>query len=351
MDTINGVAVPEFMRTPELQGKLEALLKKIKNMYLYDARDNLIYEGVDRSQAEGIVDKLIEETATFMIKSGMKSVLIPMSGGADSTLVAALLRMARDEYDLSYKIIGVTLPHELQADADHYNDLGLWAGRFYCDEVTTVELKETAAFLDDHLFNPCLRFESGKTFGELATELCPDYTAKQLRIDRGNTTARLRMIFSYGWATRFGGAQPSTDNLSELLMGFWTLCGDEGTFKLIQKILKGVEQPLIMDVLEIPPIYIVQKPTDGLGVSDGDVAQLYGELYTGAETYFDVDCVVIRHFAGVKFPDSRNPAVFGLHHPVIKQFLRTGFKRHPFVIERETLGLTDIGSNNPERNT
>jgi nicotinamide-nucleotide amidase len=187
-------------------------------------------------------------------------------------------------------------------------------------------------------------FESGKTFGELAAELCPDYTDKQRKIDRGNTTARLRMIFSYGWATRFGGAQPSTDNLSELLMGFWTLCGDEGTFKLIQKILKGVEQPVIMKVLEIPAIYIVQKPTDGLGVSDGDVAQLYGELFTGVETYFDVDCVLIRHFMGQKFPDVLNPTIQGLNHPVIKQMLRTGFKRQPFVIERETLGLKPIQS-------
>jgi NH3-dependent NAD+ synthetase len=275
----------------------------------------------------------------------MKSALIPMSGGADSTLVACLLRKARDKYAPWFKLIGVTLPRKLQADADIYNDLGLNAAREYCDEVATVELGKVADFIEDELFDgEKLKFESGRTFAEVRAELTPNRTERQMRIDRGNITARLRMIFSYGWASAFGGAQPSTDNLSELLMGFWTLCGDEGTFKLIQKILKGVEQPVIMKVLEIPAIYIVQKPTDGLGVSDGDVAQLYGELFTGAETYFDVDCVLIGHFMGQKFPDVLNPTIQGLNHPVIKQMLRTGFKRQPFVIERETLGLKPIQS-------
>lgn len=340
MNEINGVAVPEFMRTLELQNSLDALIFKMRNLALFDTAGKLLYQGFSDLDAENVTNKLVEETAAYMTQNGLKSVLIPMSGGADSTLVACLLRRARDQYRLAYKIIGVTLPRQLQADANHYNDLGLWASRFYCDEVTCVPLGKVADFIENELFDGNkLIFESGRSFADVQKELIPEPTEKQTRIDRGNITARLRMIFAYGWASRFGGAQPSTDNLSELLMGFWTLCGDEGTFKLIQKILKGVEQPMIMKALEIPPIYIVQKPTDGLGVSDGDVAQLYDELYTGKETYFDVDCVVIRHFASVKFPDLKNPTVFGMDHPVIKQFYRTGFKRQPFVIERETLGI------------
>ena len=342
LEQINGVKVPEFMNTDELVLSYKDLYYKIQDLSI--SRPDGAYYGLGDKDSDRVVNLLLEEAATFMLKSGMKSALIPMSGGADSTTVACLLRKARDKYNIPFKLIGVTLPRQLQADADHYNDLGLWAARFYCDEVATVELGEAATFVDDHLFDPGLKFESGKTFGELQNELCPDYTERQRRVDRGNTTARLRMIFSYGWATRFGGAQPSTDNLSELLMGFWTLCGDEGTFKLIQKIMKGVEQPIIMRKLDIPLIYIIQKPTDGLGVSEGDVEQLYGPLYTGRETYFDVDCVVIRHFGGHKFPDVLNPTVFGMQHPVIQQFFRTGFKRNPFVIERETLGLIPIGS-------
>ena len=341
---INGIQVPEWMNTRDQMAMRNDLINDITNLVVFDSNGNLLYQGLGQTSTIRVVKSLLHETAAFMTANGMKSVLIPMSGGADSTLVACLLRTARDTVGLDYKIIGVTLPRKLQADADHYNDLGLWAARFYCDEVATVELGETAAFVDDHLFNPGLKFESGRTFGELQDELSPNRTEKQKNIDRGNITARLRMIFSYGWASRFSGAQPSTDNLSELLMGFWTLCGDEGTFKLIQKILKGAEQPKIMHALGIPDIYIVQKPTDGLGVSDGDVAQLYGELYTGEETYFDVDCVMISFFGGVKFPDIKNPTVLGLNHPVIKQFFRTGFKRNPFVIERKTLGLKSIGS-------
>jgi len=118
----------------------------------------------------------------------------------------------------------------------------------------------------------------------------------------------------------------STDNLSEYLLGFWTLHGDVGDLSPIQHIFKGLELPLIAEYLEIPKKYIDQQPTDGLGITATDVEQF------GVDSYEEVDRRLIDYIE------------HGLRHElfcgVIKQYERTHYKRRgPYVIDRKYFNL------------
>jgi len=317
------------------------------------------------AQALTIADALVDKTVRYLLATRHKAIVIPMSGGADSTLMAAILRAAVARFPTFARdhqrdatpplIVGVTLPIKLQDDANEYDDLGLAAARLYADEVVRIPLGNLHQQVIDDLFgaNAYLpKCESGSSLVDLVANGFGnnrDAMTQAVKVVKGSTAARLRMIFCYGWASLLQGAQCSTDNLTEALTGFWTLCGDEGTFKVIQCLLKGLEQPQVMAALGIPDIYILKPPTDGLGVGDGDVAQLYGALYTGGETYQDVDTVLLRYFDGMDydpvggwFVDPKHPEVEPLDHPVVRWHIRTHFKRSPWCVTRTGVGLPSI---------
>jgi NH3-dependent NAD+ synthetase len=299
------------------------------------------------AQAGQIYARIVRLAARHLDEVGFKSVLVPASGGADSTFMLKILRDASDLNAANGKnaprIIGITLPWHLQEEGEYLDDMGVWACELYAHDYATVNIAPAGLAALDALFNyDNITMASGKTLTELAEEINPDYPDREYRVDRGNIAARLRMMFSYGTAKRLGGAQCSTDNLSEGLEGFWTLCGDEGTFKYIQGIWKGLEQPSLMYIAGVPSPFYMQLETDGLGVGDGDCAQLYGSLFTGNETYMDVDTVLVRYLGGDEYPDPLNPEVKAGDHPVVRWHRGTDFKRNPFSLGRNDLGLTKI---------
>ena len=98
------------------------------------------------------------------------------------------------------------------------------------------------------------------------------------RIRRGNIKARLRMITLYNIAAANGGLVASTDNYSEMAMGFWTLHGDVGDLSPIQSLNKSWEVPALARWLGVPESIWRAKPTDGLGIDDNDEAQ-FGYTY------------------------------------------------------------------------
>lgn len=307
-----------------------------------------VYKPPTLDQAKEIYTKLVEKAADHLDRCKFRSVTVPASGGADSTFMLKILRDAADklkaEKGKTVKVYGFTLPCVLQADGDYYDDMGAWACELYADDYATVNVGEAHAAVIEKLFDldNIKMQKSGRTLNETFKEISPDYPIREFKVDRGNVAARLRMIFSYGIAKMLGGAQCSTDNLSEGLTGFWTLCGDEGTFKYIQGVLKGFEQPILMYVAGIPSPFYTQKETDGLGVGDGDVSQMYGSLYTGKETYFEVDAVLVNMLAGSLHPDPMNPTVGYYDHPVVQWYHRTEFKRNVYSIGRSAIGLQTL---------
>jgi NH3-dependent NAD+ synthetase len=312
--------------------------------------DGRIYRPPDRDEALETLDSLVLAAATHIDNCQFRTVVVPASGGADSTFLLWILRHAVDHLNATrnkdVKVIGFTLPCTLQGDAEYLDDMGLWSCELYADDYTSVNVGPAHAFVSDSLFNlDAIHMKgSGQPLSELVEAVNPNYPSREVRVDRGNTAARLRMIFAYGIAKRLGGAQCSTDNLSEGYTGFWTLCGDEGTFKYIQGVLKGLEEPVLMAAAGIPSPFIVQLETDGLGVADGDVSQLYGSLFDSEnpQTYYDVDTVIVNDLGGAEYPDPRFPDIRAEDHPVVRWNRRTEFKRSVFCLGRGDLGLIKI---------
>lgn len=328
---------------------LDARLKRL-NATSIALSDGSVFRPPKVIEAHKILDRLTRLAMAHIIDNGFHSVIVPASGGADSTFMLAILRRASDAiWQASARrvsIIGFTLPCTLQSDAQYLDDMGKWACELYADDFATVNVGPAHRILMEELFTlEAIHMEkSDQSLAALAKATLPDYPDREERVDRGNVAARLRMIFSYGIAKRLGGAQCSTDNLSEGYTGFWTLCGDEGTFKYIQGVLKGLEEPILMAACGIPSPFIVQNETDGLGIANGDVPQLYGHLFTpdNPQTYYDVDRVIVADLGGEEFPDPLYPEVAAQDHPVVRWNRRTEFKRSVFSLGREALGLPTL---------
>lgn len=100
------------------------------------------------------------------------------------------------------------------------------------------------------------------------------------------------MLFLYHMAQIHGGCVLSTDQLDELLTGFWTLHGDVGDVSPIQLVPKSVEyglaRMLCARLTDPAPLQaaIEAVPTDGLGISRSDLDRSEGQSYAQVEDIF-----------------------------------------------------------------
>jgi hypothetical protein len=158
--------------------------------------------------------------------------------------------------------------------------------------------------------------------------LCPNVLdepvedTKAIRVRKGNIRARLRMITLYNLAQLHGGFVASTDNLSELGAGFWTLHGDVGDYSPIQSLLKSWEVPYLAQLNGVPESTVRAKPTDGLGIDSGDEAQL------GA-SYLEWDLMTYALHQGMAVRDADQPEIVRFYDPAKFEFRTTPSVRSP----------------------
>ncbi|MEJ1299645.1 ammonia-dependent NAD(+) synthetase [Latilactobacillus sakei] len=139
----------------------------------------------------------------------LKSYVLGISGGQDSTLVGALAEKAMQEMraetgDESYQFIAVRLPYGEQADeSDAMAAIEFMAA----DQVKRVNIKGSVDAMVQSLA------ETGVTVSDF---------------NKGNIKARVRMISQYGIAGENSGAVLGTDHSAESITGFYTKFGDGG---------------------------------------------------------------------------------------------------------------------------
>lgn len=226
---------------------------------------------------ESVVKNIVNGIAKYVDDNHLKCCVLGLSGGIDSTVTAALCKMAK------VPLIGVSLPcHTNEADEKSAAKL---VGEEFCDSFKEVNL--------EYLFTATKNFCDHSVSEQESTP-----------ISQGNIKARLRMIALYDIASKSGGIVMDTDNLTENFLGFFTLKGDECDFNPIGGLWKHEVYDLarylkknVFTESKALDASIALIPTDGNGVkAGGDLAQIAPN-----KTYDDVDDILY-HWVGL---DSR----------------------------------------------
>jgi len=214
---------------------------------------------------------IVQQLADYRVKHQIRNAVIGISGGLDSAVTLNLLVQA------GWKVTPVILPI-------HQNPAEIGRAFSVCEKLNLVpKFVDLSAAFDQLIRYPVFADvdvpepDSSMVLSDVRTR-----RLHQARVRGGNIRARLRMITLYHTASRVSGLVVSTDNLSELAAGFWTLHGDVGDLAPIQSLTKSWEVPGMAKLLQVPHSVISATPTDGLGISTGDQAQL-GYSYAQAD--------------------------------------------------------------------
>lgn len=242
---------------------------------------------------ERVFNILVKETSNYITRNRLNAMVLGISGGIDSTVVAAICHEVSKQTGIP--LIGRSLP--IKNKEDEF-DVSKLVGEAFCNDFKVVNL--TDGYLA--VYNSII--------GGLIS--CGDDAESkyQTPIANGNIQARLRMIYLYNLASIHKGLVMSTDNQTEYQLGFWTIHGDVGDFDPIQGLWKtevyelakwligyyygcGIKKEVdadgarkICDMCEAIKKSISLTPTDGLGISNSDLDQI------GAKSYYDVDRVL-----------------------------------------------------------
>ncbi|SFB83773.1 NAD(+) synthase [Butyrivibrio sp. YAB3001] len=220
---------------------------------------------LENFDANSKIDEIIKWIQDWFNENGPKaSAVVGVSGGKDSTIVAALLVRALGKE----RVVGVLMPNGEQKDIE--------------DSKKVVELLG----IKNYIVNINAAVEGLYGAIEKAVKENPDDTGlfvKELTKDsKINTPPRMRMATLYAIAQSLpnGGRVANTCNKSEDYVGYSTKYGDAaGDFSPCSD-FTVTEMRLIGDALGLPKELIHKTPSDGLsGMSDEDkLGFTYDEL-------------------------------------------------------------------------
>lgn len=203
---------------------------------------------IDTDAARRIIGEFIRAQLS---QAGFKKVLLGLSGGIDSALVAYLAAEAIGPRN----VLAVLMPYrtsspESRADAETIvDDLGL-----------AHELVDISPIVDGY-------------FDEARSEATP--------LRRGNFMARARMMVLYDHSVTWGGLVIGTGNKTETLIGYSTLWGDSASaFNPIGDLYKSQIRQLSV-AIGVPRAVITKAPSADLwpGQTDEDeVGFSYAEV-------------------------------------------------------------------------
>jgi len=221
---------------------------------------------MNKLSSEDKINILVKEIKYFIESSKGEKAVVGISGGKDSSVVAALCVKAIGKEN----VIGVLMPNKFQADIS--------------DAEKICEILGIKKYVVD-IFN---------AYDAIFTKLIEN-GIEPTNQTKFNLPPRLRMTVLYAIAQSINGRVMNTSNACETFVGYGTLWGDTvGDFSPL-KYLTVDEIYEIGDALGLPFELVHKTPSDGLtgksdeevlGVSYSDIGKYYKALRY-SEKYHD----------------------------------------------------------------
>lgn len=239
-----------------------------------------------------VFSTLVKRTEDYICSNNLKCMVLGISGGIDSTVVAAICHEVSRRTGIP--LIGRSLPTKYNKEGEITT--ADFVGKAFCNNYEEVNIQKW--YYDSWYFN-----EHGSDYNAIAA---------------GNIQARLRMIYLYNLASINKGIVMDTDNLTENNLGYFTIHGDVGDFNPIGGLWKTEvfalashirdhyyfeaklhSNPSLIEASSNKAIAIEEslklKPTAGLGITDSDLDEI------GADSYDQVDYILQEILAWKKF--------------------------------------------------
>lgn len=228
----------------------------------------------------------------YVAKVGFDGAVLGLSGGIDSSLVAALACEAIGPE----KVLGIMMPVDAEKDTVNVDDAeGL--AKFLGMKHEIFELKQAVAAYD---------------------------SLSLARVAHGNLTARLRMVTCYARANQENRVVLGTGNKSELMVGYFTKYGDGGSDMLpIGELYKANVWDL-SNHIGLPEKLVKKAPSAGLWPGQTDEGEL-------GVTYREIDSILFLYLE--KGLSEKDIIGWGINEEKVRKVIRlmkqTEHKRKP----------------------
>lgn len=240
------------------------------------------------------IQRRVQFIADYLQTTGLKSLVLGISGGQDSSLAGRLAQLAveklRKETGKDYQFVAVRLPYGEQADeADAMSAINDF---IHPDKVVRVNIKPATDAMVASLA------DTGVAVSDF---------------NKGNIKARQRMIAQYAVAGEIAGAVIGTDHAAEAVTGFYTKFGDGGADLTPLSGLDKRQGRALLEELDAPAHLYEKTPTADL---EEDRPALPDEVALGV-TYQNID----DYLEGKSVDAAAAEKIEGW-------YARTGHKRH-----------------------
>lgn len=195
-------------------------------------------------------EEVIRKTVDFMkdylkTHSFLKTMVLGISGGQDSTLVGKLAQMAAEELreetgDDAYQLIAMQLPYGEQIDEKDTIDALNW---IKADQIINVNIKSSVDAMVEEL----------KKDGFEVSDF-----------NKGNIKARARMVAQFAVAGDTNGVVLGTDHPAESITGYFTKFGDGAADIVPLYRLNKRQGKALLKALDSPAKFYEKAPTADL---------------------------------------------------------------------------------------
>ncbi len=248
----------------------------------------------------------IKQTLT---QSGLKNLILGISGGVDSSTCGRLAQLAVDELNTElsseYQFIAVRLPFGIQADEVDAQQAVDFIQPSHC---VTTNVLEGVNGIHQQVINA------------LTDTKLLSASKEQVDFSKGNVKARARMVSQYHIAGILGGLVLGTDHSAENITGFFTKWGD-GACDLAPLFgLSKRQVRMLAKTLGAPAILVEKAPTADLecldpGKTDEDALGIsYNQLddfLEGKHVSDDVSTHIINIYLRTQHKRQAIPTIHG----------------------------------------